>query len=216
MGGNKDTSYFDPTRQRDAVGDGVLQMGTWTETFLVQNVSGFSYARSSLIEIPLNSLSFSSVCSPLLTERRGIAVSCSPGLLAASGEIIRCVPSTPSPWPGRGDGSLCPEPERPQSHEQVSFRFSVFFLKIWHMIVVDFDFLLYRFVWYAQSKHRSPVLYAAVISFTPSLGPRAPPLQLEPVQSADLCFQFQIGAPTVSYWAGGLSVEVFIPQPALR
>lgn len=95
--------------------------------FLLQNVSGFSYARSSLIEIPLNSLSFSSVRSPLLTERRGLAVSCCPGLPAASGEIIRCVPSTPSPWPGRGDGSLCPEPKRPQSHEQVSFRFSPFF-----------------------------------------------------------------------------------------
>ncbi|AWP19857.1 putative inositol-trisphosphate 3-kinase B [Scophthalmus maximus] len=44
---------------------------------------------------------------------------CSPHLPAASGEIVRCVPSTPSPWPGRGDGSLCPEPERPGSHEQV-------------------------------------------------------------------------------------------------
>lgn len=94
--------------------------------FLSQNVSGFRSARSSLTEILLNSLSFSSVCSPLLTERRGIAVSCSPGLPAASGEIIRCVPSTPSPWPGRGDGSLCPEPERPQSHEQVSFHFSAY------------------------------------------------------------------------------------------
>lgn len=102
--------------------------------FLLQNVSGFSYARSSLIEIPLNSLSFSSVCSPLLTERRGLTVSCSPGLPAASGEIIRCVPSTPSPWPGRGDGSLCPEPKRPQSHEQVSFRFSPF-LGLWLRLV---------------------------------------------------------------------------------
>lgn len=57
----------------------------------------------------------------LPTEYRRNTKSCSPDLPAASGEIVRCVPSTQSPWPGRGDGSLCPEPERPWSHEQVSF-----------------------------------------------------------------------------------------------
>lgn len=61
-------------------------------------------------------------CSPelLLPGCSGSTESCSLGLPAASGEIVQCVPSTQSPWPGRGDGSLCPERERPQNHEQVS------------------------------------------------------------------------------------------------
>lgn len=62
----------------------------------------------------------------LLTEYRENTESCSPDLPAASGEIVRCVPSTHSPWPGRGDGSLCPE--RPWSHEQVSVHHSLPFV----------------------------------------------------------------------------------------
>lgn len=56
----------------------------------------------------------------LLPGCGGSSESCSLGLPAASGEIVQCVPSTRSPWPGRGDGSLCPERERPRNHEQVS------------------------------------------------------------------------------------------------
>lgn len=73
-----------------------------------------------------------------------------------------------------------------------------------------------NFLRYTQNKQPSPLLYAAVISFTRSQAPLAPPLQLEPVRSVDLCFQFRIGAPTVSYWVGDRLVEVSIPQPALR
>lgn len=68
----------------------------------------------------LTSLFSSSVEPLLLTECRGNTERCSADLPAVSGEIVRCVPSTQSPWPGRGDGSLCPES---WSHEQVSFFF---------------------------------------------------------------------------------------------
>lgn len=94
--------------------------------FFLKNVSHFN----SLHPFFFFSADFAcSVEPPLLAECRGNTESCSPGLPAASGEIIRCVLSTQSPWPGRGDGSLCPEPERPRSHEQVSFGFSAFLKK---------------------------------------------------------------------------------------
>lgn len=69
---------------------------------------------------------------------------------------------------------------------------------------------------YAQTNQPSPLLSAAVISFTPSQAPLVPPLQLEPVQSVDRCCRFQIGAPTVSSWVGEHSVAVSTAQPALR
>ena len=93
-------------------------------------------------------------------------------------------------------------------------------LGVMNRSVLDFQFCTWfkllkphYHIWMCIKKNQtpSPVLSAAVISFTGSPALLVPPQQLDLVLLVAPRFLFQIGAPTLRY-----SVAASIPQPALR